>query len=152
VSNLLDAEVAARGERFAELRLADGTMLRAPSAALDGETKVRLGVRPEKLRVLAIGEDDLEPRNEGETNAIAGVVLDASYIGVSTQYLVETPDKHRLVVYAQNLETSGAGEVLGDGQRVRLTWKPQHTFVIARSVGPAPDANGEEREEQQSDA
>ena len=35
VSNLLDAEVAARGERFADLRLADGTMLRAPSAALE---------------------------------------------------------------------------------------------------------------------
>ena len=152
VSNLLDAEVAGRGERFADLRLADGTMLRAPSAALDGETKVRLGVRPEKLRVLAIGEDDTEARNEGETNAIEGVVLDASYIGVSTQYLVETPDKHRLVVYAQNLETSGAGEVLADGQRVRLTWKPQHTFVIARSAGPAPDATGEEGEEQQSDA
>ncbi len=147
VSNLLDAEVAARGERFADLRLSDGTMLRAPSAALNGETKVRLGVRPEKLRVLAIDEDDSAARSDGETNAIQGVVLDASYSGVSTQYLVETPDKHRLVVYAQNLETSGASEVLANGQRVRLTWKPQHTFVIARASDAAPEARGDDEEE-----
>jgi hypothetical protein len=37
------------------------------------------------------------------------------------------------MVYAQNLETSGASEGLADGQAVQLTWKPQHTFVIARA-------------------
>jgi spermidine/putrescine transport system ATP-binding protein len=154
VSNLLDAEVEGQGERFADLRLADGTMLRAPSAALNGETQVRLGVRPEKLRVIAIEEDDSAAREEGETNAITGVVLDASYIGVSTQYLVETPDGHRIVVYAQNLETGGASEVLADGQRVRLTWKPQHTFVIARAAETAPEDTSEttEGEEQHPDA
>jgi hypothetical protein len=26
--------------------------------------------------------------------------------------------------------------VLADGQRVRLTWKPQHTFVIGPAAGP----------------
>jgi spermidine/putrescine transport system ATP-binding protein len=97
VSNLLDGEVAGRNDRFAEVRLADGTMLRAPSSALNGETKVRLGVRPEKLRVLAIG-DESATGFDGESNAIEGTVLDASYIGVSTQYLVETPDGHKLTV------------------------------------------------------
>jgi spermidine/putrescine transport system ATP-binding protein len=65
-----------------------------------------------------------------DLNQLQGTVLDASYIGVSTQYLVETSDGHRLTVYAQNLETSGAAEALADGQRVLLSWKPQHTFVI----------------------
>ena len=63
---------------------------------------------------------------------VGGVVLDASYIGVSTQYLIETGDGHKITVYAQNLETSGAGEAHPDGQRVRLTWQPQHTFVVAK--------------------
>jgi len=135
VSNLLDGEVAGRDDRFAEVRLADGTVLRAPSSALNGETKVRLGVRPEKLRVIAIG-DESAAGFDGESNAIEGTVLDASYIGVSTQYLVETSDGHTLTVYAQNLETGGASEVLADGQRVRLTWKPQHTFVIGPAAGP----------------
>ena len=129
VSNLLDAEVVRRDDRFAELRLKDGTMLRAPSSGANGGARVRIGVRPEKLRVLPIAEGQAEP-SSGDTNAIEGVVFDASYIGVSTQYIIETKDGHKLTVYAQNIETSGAGEVLGDGQPVRLTWKPQHTFVI----------------------
>ena len=129
VSNLLDAEVVRRDDRFAELRLKDGTMLRAPSSGANGGARVRIGVRPEKLRVLPIAEGQAEP-SSGDTNAIEGVVFDASYIGVSTQYIIETKDGHKLTVYAQNIETSGAGEVLGDGQPVKLTWKPQHTFVI----------------------
>ena len=136
VSNLLDAEVAGSGGPFAELRLADGTMLRAPSDLVNGARRVRIGVRPEKLHVLALGDEAAAAVAEG-ANSIEGVVLDASYSGVSTQYLVETPDGHRLTVYAQNLETSGASEVLADGQRVRLTWKPQHTFVIRPATGSA---------------
>jgi len=142
VSNLLDGEVAGRGDRFADVRLADGTVLKAPTSALNGETKVRLGIRPEKLRVIAIG-DDSASGFDGESNAIEGTVLDASYVGVSTQYLVETADGHKLTVYAQNLETGGASEVLADGQRVRLTWKPQHTFVIGPAAGPDPSGDTE---------
>ena len=51
-------------------------------------------------------------------------------MGVSTQYLVQTSEGHRLTVYAQNLNTAGAGELLADGQHVQLTRQPQHTFVI----------------------
>jgi spermidine/putrescine transport system ATP-binding protein len=135
VSNLLDADVLERGERFAELRLKDGTVVRAPSGLLNGSERVRIGVRPEKLRVLAVGDERAD--RAADTNAIEGVVLDASYIGVSTQYLIQTADGHKLTVYAQNLETSGSAEAHPDGQRVRLTWKPQHTFVI-----PAPRPGG----------
>ena len=129
VSNLLDAEVVGKDDRLAELRLADGTTLRAPSAGVNGGSRVRIGVRPEKLRVLPMADGQADHAS-ADTNAIEGIVFDASYIGVSTQYIIETKDGHKLTVYAQNIETSGAGEVLGDGQPVRLTWKPQHTFVI----------------------
>jgi len=140
VSNLLDADVAGRDGQMAALKLADGTVLRAPAALVNGEDRVRLGVRPEKLHVLALGDDGAAAHTGSDANALDGTVLDASYIGVSTQYIVETADGHRLTVYAQNLETSGAGEVLAGGQRVRLTWKPQHTFVI----GPAPSTGSKE--------
>ena len=150
VSNLLDAEVVARDGTLAELRLADGAQVRAPSDALDGATAVRIGVRPEKLRVQPLGEA-VATATDRETNVIDGNVLDASYIGVSTQYLVETADGRRLTVYAQNLETSGAAEALADGQRVRLTWKPQHTFVISRDGTPA-SAGDRNQEEPQTDA
>jgi spermidine/putrescine transport system ATP-binding protein len=129
VSNLLDGEVVDRAGDLAGIRLGDGTVLRAPSELVNGASRVRVGVRPEKLRVVAgdaIGTDGAQ----NGLNSLSGTVLDASYIGVSTQYLVETGDGHRLTVYAQNLETSGASGALADGQPVQLTWKPQHTFVI----------------------
>ncbi|MEO6059857.1 MAG: TOBE domain-containing protein, partial [Candidatus Limnocylindria bacterium] len=81
--------------------------------------------------VIPLEDDGQAAAGEGGLNALDGTILDASYIGVSTQYLVETRDGHRLTVYAQNLETGGAAEALADGRPVRLTWKPQHTFVIS---------------------
>jgi spermidine/putrescine transport system ATP-binding protein len=129
VSNLLEGEVTDRGEALTGVRLKDGTVLRAPSELVNGAGQVRVGVRPEKLRVVAV-EEGAATDGEIGLNQLGGTILDASYVGVSTQYLVETVDGHRLTVYAQNLETSGVAEALADGQRVRLTWKPQHTFVI----------------------
>ena len=130
VSNLLDGEVVGREERLAVVRLQDGTVVRVPAELADGSKAVRVGIRPEKLRVVPVEADLAETAGDG-SNALEGTILDASYIGVSTQYLVETRDGRKLTVYAQNLETSGAAEAHADGQRVRLTWKPQHTFVLA---------------------
>src|SRR5439155_512959 len=89
-----------------------------------------LGVRPEKLRVTALGDGTTHTPDPG-LNTIDGTILDASYVGVSTQYLVEMSTGQHMTVYAQNLETSGSRQGLAGGQRVRLTWKAQHTFVIA---------------------
>jgi spermidine/putrescine transport system ATP-binding protein len=134
ISNLLDGEVVGREGAMLAVRLGDGTVLRAP-ASTNGATSVRVGVRPEKLRLAAVHDSDgMEEAGgtapDGGLNRISGVILDASYIGVSTQYLVETSDGHKVTVYAQNIETSGAKEALADGQKVRLSWKPQHSFTI----------------------
>ncbi len=145
VSNLLDAEVLGKADRFADLRLRDGTVVRAPASALNGAQQVRIGIRPEKLRVVAVGDGGTTKTADG--NALEGTVLDASYIGVSTQYLIETGDGHKLVVYAQNLETSGASEAHPDGQRVQLTWQPQHTFVIGAADRAASDGTSGLEEE-----
>ena len=131
VSNLLEGQVAGRDGGMISIRLTDGTVIRAPIAEGAGADQVLLGVRPEKLRVV--------PGTDGQAadatmNAVDGTVLDSSYIGVSTQYLVQTRDGHHMTAYAQNLETAGAAEALADGEKVRLTWQPRHTFVIA---GPA---------------
>ncbi|HET9416194.1 MAG TPA: ABC transporter ATP-binding protein [Candidatus Limnocylindria bacterium] len=145
VSNLLDAEVIGKSDRYADLRLRDGTMVRAPATSLNGAQQVRIGIRPEKLRVVAVADGGTT--TTGDANTLEGTVLDASYIGVSTQYLIETGDGHKLVVYAQNLETSGASEAHPDGQRVRLTWQPQHTFVIGAADRAASEAIPEEEQE-----
>src|SRR5687768_7389067 len=110
VSNLLDGEVVDRSGALTQVRVADGTVLRAPSELTSGAASVRVGVRPEKLRVTAVDEHSSDGDAEGDLNQLRGTVLDASYIGVSTQYLVETSEGHKLTVYAQNLETGGAAE------------------------------------------
>jgi spermidine/putrescine transport system ATP-binding protein len=144
VSNLLDGEVSGRAGDLIQVRLTDGTILQAPEGAVNGAVRVRVGVRPEKLRVVPAGAEVVDA---DDLNALEGTVLDASYIGVSTQYIVQTGDGHKVTVYAQNLETSGASEVLSDGQRVTLTWRPQHTFVIdhpsSRQAGTSEEATNE---------
>ena len=129
VSNMLDGVVSGKDGTFVTVRLNDGTQLRAPEAGINGASEVRVGVRPEKLRVAALTDGEDLARSDA-VNALEGTVLDASYVGVHTQYLVETQAGTHVTVYAQNLETSGAREGLAGGQRVYLTWKPQHTFVI----------------------
>jgi spermidine/putrescine transport system ATP-binding protein len=145
VSNLLDGEVLARGSDLIDVRLEDGTVVRAPANGVGTGAAVRIGVRPEKLRVRAAGDDAGASANE--TNALDGTVVDASYIGVSTQYLVRTADGHMLTVYAQNLETSGVRDVIADGEPVRLTWRPQHTFVIDAADGHDDSSEALEEEE-----
>jgi len=130
VSNLLDGSVAGRDADTATIRLRDGSNVRAPLDGLNGATEVRVGVRPEKLRVVAVG-DDADAAVDASLNSLAGSILDASYVGVSTQYLIDAGGGQRLTVYSQNLETSGSRAALADGQRVRVTWRPEHTFVIS---------------------
>ena len=141
VSNLLEGEVVGRDGALVTVRMPDGAMLRAPGDEVASSGPVRIGVRPEKLRVDASA---LGGTTDG-LNSLSGTVLDASYIGVSTQYLIQT-EGHRLTVYAQNLDTAGASELLADGQPVILTWKPQHTFVISgpvEHIAGDPHSSGE---------
>jgi spermidine/putrescine transport system ATP-binding protein len=132
VSNLLDGRLASRTDGLVEVILTDGTLLRAPANGMGVDQPVRVGVRPEKLRLEPAGGDTAAA---SDRNALDGTITDASYVGVSTQYLVRTDDGQQVTVYTQNLETAGAAEAHSAGERVRLSWSPQHTFVIARPSG-----------------
>ena len=76
-------------------------------------------VRPEKIRMLEDGEG-------GETGRIRDVV----YVGMFTRYLVELDSGGELTVVRQNLETSSQEALESKGRRVRLEWRPEHTFEI----------------------
>jgi spermidine/putrescine transport system ATP-binding protein len=83
------------------------------------------GVRPEKIH-LARRDDAATPN--GLNRLVGGIVADASFTGVSTQYLVRMPWGQELTVFAQNL---GVGERFPTGSAVDLTWEPSHTFGLA---------------------
>ena len=68
-------------------------------------------------------------------NVLSGVVRDASYLGVSTQYVVETGSGGRLSVYEQNVERTLHGSLYRPGDDVRLAWSPDHSFAVAPSAG-----------------
>jgi spermidine/putrescine transport system ATP-binding protein len=111
VSNLLHG--AADGD--GAVRLADGTALRVPAAA-GRRGALAIGVRPEKIR---IGRHD--------ENALAGEVVERSYVGVSTQYIVETPSG-AITIYVQNTEPAAGAAQPGD--QVTISWSPESTFVV----------------------
>jgi spermidine/putrescine transport system ATP-binding protein len=137
ISNLISVKPDGTADSYAVLRLPDGTAARAPQALLDGrEGGVALGVRPEKIRLFA-RTDDI-PAN---LNRIDGVVRDASYIGVSTQYIVELRDERRLSVFEQNVQRATKAELWAPGEEVTLAWSPDHSFIVPDEPGvPAEQA------------
>jgi hypothetical protein len=58
---------------------------------------------------------------------LAGVVVESAYVGVATQYIVDTPTG-KLSVYLQN--TRPGAEGAARGVRVTLSWDPNSTFVV----------------------
>jgi spermidine/putrescine transport system ATP-binding protein len=125
VSNLLPATRTGNSDGYATVSLADATQVRVPSAAVDGTDQIEIGVRPEKIRMHAL--DGQVPDGQ---NVLAGTVRDASYVGVSTSYVVEAQSGTRLTVYEQNVERATRSELWAQGEEVRLSWSPDHTFAV----------------------
>lgn len=132
VSNLLPGAVEGDDGTYAAVRLADDTRVRAPRALVGDATQVSVGVRPEKIRM-----HDAAAELPTGHNHMSGVVRDASYLGVSTQYLVDARGGARIMVYEQNVERATKAELWAAGESVQLTWSPDHTFVVADEAGPA---------------
>jgi len=132
VSNLLPATSDGAADGYALVKLTDDTRVRVPSALVNGSTSLQVGIRPEKIR---LSEPDKAP-NSG--NQLRGVIRDASYIGVSTQYIVEASGGARLTVYEQNVERATKAELWAQGEEVILSWIPEHSFVINEPASTAP--------------
>ncbi|MGP3927763.1 ABC transporter ATP-binding protein [Streptomyces sp. 8N616] len=126
-SNLIEAEVAEAGGDDLLLRAGDGK-LRLPAARCSTQTctggKILAGVRPEKVSL--VHADEAGSIADGR-NRLTGRITDASFIGVSTQYVVQSPAAGELAVYEQNIERDGR---LVPGAEVVLHWNPAHTFGL----------------------
>lgn len=140
ISNLLPGDVEGSDATYLTVRLADDSRIRAPRGAVAGQQRVSVGVRPEKIRLREPSEASPDGHNE-----LSGVVRDASYLGVSTQYQVEARGGARLTVYEQNVERATRAELWSPGEAVRLTWSPDHSFIVKEpgdhqpsSAVPAP--------------
>ncbi|MFI8867904.1 ABC transporter ATP-binding protein [Streptomyces sp. NPDC053707] len=125
-SNLIEGEIVSTGTDVVvsagggRLRLPGG---RCPAPAESGG-KLLVGVRPEKISLAHT--DDAGAIPDGR-NRVTGRITDSSFIGVSTQYVVESPAGTALQVYEQNIERDGR---LVPGADVVLHWNPEHTFGL----------------------
>ncbi|MEU4266919.1 ABC transporter ATP-binding protein [Streptomyces sp. NPDC026092] len=126
-SNLIEAEVAETGGSDLVVT-AGGGKLRLPadrcSATVRTGGQVLVGVRPEKISLTHA--DDAASIADGR-NKVTGRIADSSFIGVSTQYVVNSPAGAELQVYEQNIERDAR---LRPGAEVVLHWNPAHTFGL----------------------
>jgi len=138
-SNLLQATVVERGAADGDLVLdVHGQRVRMPVARARCEgDDVLAGIRPEKVTLV---EGEPAGAVDGAVDGAVltgGMVIDASFTGMSTQYIVRMPWGQELTVFAQN---TGA-RVVPVGETVSLAWRPEHMFGLDGSEDPAAGAD-----------
>ncbi|MDE1045947.1 MAG: ABC transporter ATP-binding protein [Candidatus Nanopelagicales bacterium] len=106
--------------------LANGVKFLVPTArnSAPGD-EVIVGIRPEKMTVLDIPDREKVPSGN---NALEGRVVDVSYAGVSTQYLITLAWGQNITVFEQNVVVGDRSSV---GDQVLVHWSPEHTFGLA---------------------
>ena len=105
-----------RRSRRERCRLADGTVVRVSAAS--GQKRGGLASASGRRKCGSA---------PCEENRLAGEVRESAYIGVSTQYIVDTT-AGAVTLYVQNTE-AGATSVR-PGDQVTLSWSPEATFVV----------------------
>ncbi|WP_205029853.1 ABC transporter ATP-binding protein [Streptococcus porcinus] len=112
-TNMLDAELIHQGAQ-AYLQFKDGYTISFPSLNHLQDQAVRVSVRPEEF----IRQSD---------GPIEAVIKDSTYLGLNTEYLVETSFASRLQV----IEESTLEEDLDTGNRIRLAINAQKINVFS---------------------
>jgi spermidine/putrescine transport system ATP-binding protein len=104
------------------VRLHGGPEVKVRPRALGGRTgEVAVGIRPEKIELG--GEQE---------NTLGGTIVEQAYVGVATQYIVDT-ECGQMTVYRQNASPGLNGAA--PGQRLILSWSPESTFVVDSMEG-----------------
>jgi spermidine/putrescine transport system ATP-binding protein len=132
ISNLLPATMGDRRGDYVAAQLANGAAVLVPSAAVEGKSAIQIGVRPEKIRL----NNDMSAIPD-RMNRLEGRVIDASYLGASTSYIIESKAGERLTVFEQNVERTSHSSLHRPGEDVLLSWSPDHTFAVGND-GAAP--------------
>ncbi|MEU5403068.1 ABC transporter ATP-binding protein [Streptomyces sp. NPDC005963] len=141
-SNLIEATVASSGAGDVVVTAADATLrLSADRCATSPSTggKILVGIRPEKISLTHA--DEADGIGAGR-NRLTGTIADSSFIGVSTQFVIDSPVCPDLEVYIQNIERDPR---LVPGAQVVLHWNPDHTFGLdaAQDIDAGVETVGE---------
>ena len=141
-SNLLEGELKEQQRRRAPCCWRTGTTVLVPVDRIpaDAATRVKVGVRPEKISIAPRGRPapvEAEQRDRG-----------ASHVDVHRReppVQGRGPGRQQLTVYVQNL---GADAAPQPGERVVLSWHPENTFVVSPPGRPLDGGGGRMTEQQ----
>ena len=130
-SNLFSGRVAATTSDGIAVDIGGWRIVVDKSRAERHTGEVTIGVRPEKVSLLT----EPPPDDAGLNVLGPGRVIDVSFSGVSTQYLVAFPGLGPVVVFAQNLDVT---PMIGADTQVWVSWRVAHGFGLADVAPPAP--------------
>jgi spermidine/putrescine transport system ATP-binding protein len=125
-SNLIRATVKERVGDSVVAALPTGTLRVAVSRVPEGVNEILVGIRPEKIKL----HDEPVTAVDGpvgENTITGGRVIDASFIGVSTQYLVKTQWGQEVMVFEQN---QGIANLNAVGDLVTMSFSADHAFAL----------------------
>ncbi|WP_236685730.1 ABC transporter ATP-binding protein [Demequina oxidasica] len=86
-----------------------------------------IGIRPEKLLIQPEGTSLADPGNHFSS----AVVIGASYLGVSTEYVLKMPWGQELMCFEQNRGVRGGLVELGT--KVDVSWRQEYVFLLDSS-------------------
>ncbi len=123
-SNMVDGTVLDRAGDHAVVSVGQQRMA-VPTARLHASgSSVHVGVRPEKVSLVPAQAADEVPSGH---NSLRGVISDASFMGVSTEYAVSLPQGREFSVFSQNMHRDARLVPAAD---VIAHWAPEHTFAL----------------------
>jgi spermidine/putrescine transport system ATP-binding protein len=124
-SNLVDGHVERVESGYALLSYTaqDRVVVPVP-ASVRANDKIEVSIRPEKIDL----HRGVPPTSATGGSVLSGVVTEVVYHGTSTNYTVSTAAGADFTVFDQN--ASNAEDLADRGDRVYLTWDPQHSYPI----------------------
>ncbi|MGX6603154.1 ABC transporter ATP-binding protein [Micromonosporaceae bacterium Da 78-11] len=124
-SNLIEGDVerAENGYALIAYTPQDRVVVPVPEAVHAGQ-KLHVSIRPEKIDL----HRGVPPASATGGSVLSGTVLEVVYHGTSTNYTVSTSAGADFTVFDQN--ASNAEDLADRGDRVFLTWAPQHSYPI----------------------
>jgi spermidine/putrescine transport system ATP-binding protein len=119
-SNLVELRCDRVERGIATMQLAENERILAPLEHRPAAGRVQITVRPEKIKIVAGGDDC-------DGSRIRGRVREVVYLGSLTELIVELPTSERLTVHSLNDATAADAAV---GDTVVLEWATEHSFVV----------------------
>jgi spermidine/putrescine transport system ATP-binding protein len=122
-SNLFTGTAVGKTSTSVSIDVAGNKVTVPLNRAAKTEGTITVGIRPEKMTL----HTDKVSANSSTNVLNNGRVVDVSFSGVSTQYIIEFDGVGRVIVFAQNMDF---GPVVHTGATVSVSWPIDRSFVI----------------------